>query len=212
MKSVVQHAEYKHNCTHRCDCEWRHTCTSITVCSSHILGLNINCIWTYIDLRPPPSADDFTPCKPHLPHTMPQWTETRYESPYLTTSLMFTLQTSLWVFTEQHYLMSHIIHLHSTPLLLTYLFLSVLLVSRLLTSGYSVYNLYSTKLPFTCRCAVKNTANMHLLLVMLLAEHNIAELWKNHFAQLYNSVNCENDAMIFTKFLSLIVMARSLCA
>ena len=34
-------------------------------------------------------------------------------------------------------------------------------------------------------------------------EHNIAELWKNHFAQLYNSVNCDNDAVIFKKSLSL---------
>jgi len=34
-------------------------------------------------------------------------------------------------------------------------------------------------------------------------EQNIAEMWKNHFAQLYNSVNCDSDAVAFTKSLSL---------
>ena len=34
-------------------------------------------------------------------------------------------------------------------------------------------------------------------------EHNVAEMWKDHFAQLYNSVDCDDDIKLFTDSLSL---------
>ena len=46
-------------------------------------------------------------------------------------------------------------------------------------------------------------SDLDLIHAKLVTKQNIAEMWKNHFAQLYNSVNCDSDAVACTKSLSL---------